>query len=139
MESGVSPMEVAAGLIFNNNREVLIAKRLEPERLAGLWEFPGGKIEEEESPQECLKREIKEEFGLEIELHEKIITTQHKYDFGEFEFHVFQARRKNGKVEAKEHGGIEWIKKEEIENYNLAPADRKIIEKIKGDMEDFEK
>lgn len=124
-------MKVAAGIIFNEEGEILIAKRIEPEQLAGLWEFPGGKIEKSETPQQCIKREIEEEFGLRIELRKKITTIRYQYDFGEIELHVFLAGGKNGKAETKEHEQIRWTKEENLHNYDLAPADRKILEEMK--------
>ena len=66
--------------IIEKEGKILIARRAEDQKLAGKWEFPGGKVEDGESPEECLKRELEEEFGIQAEVGESITSKKHQYD-----------------------------------------------------------
>ena len=77
--------------IIENEGKILIARRAADQKLAGKWEFPGGKVEDGESPEECLKRELEEEFGIQVEVGEFITSNNHHYDHISIEllaFHV---------------------------------------------------
>ena len=66
--------------IIEKAGKILIARRASDQKLAGKWEFPGGKVEDGESPEECLKRELEEEFGVQVEVGEFIYSNKHHYD-----------------------------------------------------------
>ena len=124
---------ISAGIIFCHNK-ILIAQRSRNKSLAYKWEFPGGKLEEGETLEECLKREIKEELDLEITVGEKYMTTTHEYEFGSFQLNVFLAECQTEQAgELTAHECIRWVSPDELENYDFSAADLPIVEKIKAD------
>ena len=112
-------MDVAAAIIVKKGK-ILIAKRRE-----GKWEFPGGRIEKGETPEECLKREIEEELSLGL-TNIKFFTT---VKYTEVVLHVFIANC-SGKIVMKEHEDVRWIGLEELNNFDFMEADKKVIEEI---------
>jgi len=96
----------------------------------GGWEFPGGKIEAGETPQEALKREIKEELDVDIKVHDLIDTVE--YDYPEFHLSMdcFWCEIINGKLVLKEHQAARWLTKETINDVEWLPADIELVKKI---------
>jgi len=110
---------------------VLIAQRAENQNLAGKWEFPGGKIEYGERPEECLKREISEELGISIEVDEFFGESIYRYDIGEIKLLAYKARWIGGNCKLTVHSQIKWVKPWELESYDFAPADVPFVKKLK--------
>ncbi len=116
---------VAACALLNESGEVLIAKRPPGRPLAGLWEFPGGKIEQGEGPEEALVRELKEELGIEIAKAdlEPLTFASHAYP----EFHllmpVYRCARWRGRVTALEGQELLWVRPNALGAYDMPPAD----------------
>ncbi len=96
----------------------------------GYWEFPGGKIEENETPQEALKREIKEELTIDIEVGDLIDTVE--YDYPEFHLSMdcFYAEIINGEIELKEHDNALWLERDNLKTIEWLPADEDLINKV---------
>jgi 8-oxo-dGTP diphosphatase len=120
---------VAAIALIDANDQVLIAKRPKKKHLAGLWEFPGGKIEKNESPENALVREIKEE--LNININNKCIAP---LTFSEFKYEEFNlllllyiCRRWDGTPMSMENNSIRWVKANKLREYNMPPADDSLI------------
>jgi 8-oxo-dGTP diphosphatase len=111
---------VTAAVIVRDGK-VLIAKRKE-----GKWEFPGGGLEDNETLEECLKRELMEEMGVDVERLEKFMCVEK----GGIKLHVFIARY-NGNIIKKEHEAIKWVDFEEIKNYEFMDADREVVEELR--------
>lgn len=122
-------IEVVAAIIKDGNK-IFATQRGYGEFKDG-WEFPGGKIEDRESPQEALVREIKEELDVEISVQELFDTVE--YDYPEFHLtmHCFISSLKAGKIVLNEHEDARWLSKDELDTVAWLPADEGLIEKLK--------
>ena len=121
-------IKVALGFIRNKQGKYLLAKRNAEKEHGGLWEFPGGKIEDGESPSEAIVREIMEEFLADIEvkkLHQQYL---HEDSVGQIEFFPISCSLKSSVVNATEHQEYKFLNVEEVSGYELAPADYKALE-----------
>ena len=122
-----SAIDVTAGVVLVDGK-VLLAKRAQGKHLAGYWEFPGGKVDEEESSEECLAREFEEEFGIEVEIGEFI--TESVLDYGDkvVRLLAYFARHVSGEIVLKDHDDIAFVRLPAIMDMRLAPADIPIAE-----------
>ena len=123
----MSYIKVVAGVIIKENK-ILIARRKKGKSLEFMWEYPGGKVEENESEKECLKRELLEEFSIETEI--KQFLTESFHDYGSFKINLraYLVTHISGDFQLTDHDQVEWITKEEFLNYDFAPADLPINE-----------
>lgn len=119
---------VAAALVDVDGR-VLIAQRPEGKQLAGLWEFPGGKLNEGERPETALIRELKEELGIDVEeaCLAPLTFASHAYP----EFHLLMplyiCRRWRGQVASRENQALKWVRPHNLRDYPMPPADAPLI------------
>jgi len=123
---------VVGAAIFNDKGQLLCCQRGHGD-LRGKWEFPGGKIEQGESPEQALVREIKEELKIDIEVEEEIGATSHTYSDKIIDLRVFKCQYLAGKIDDDEHIAVEWHKKEDARSLNWADADQEVYE----DVEDY--
>jgi len=130
---------VTCALIFSDGK-VLCAKRSEVMILPGLWEFPGGKIEEGESAEACLIREIKEELAISISLIGSLQANEHSYS-GEKMIRLipFICIWKRGKISLLEHQEVKWVAKEELKTLEWAPADIPIVDDLLANWNNIQK
>jgi len=119
--------DVTAGLIWRGQK-VLLSQRHLDEMLGGLWEFPGGKTKPNESLEDCLRREIKEELGIDIEVREHIGAVKHAYSHFRITLHGFHCRYVGGRVRSLGCADWKWVLPSEISSYALPRADRKLLE-----------
>ncbi len=122
--------KVVAGFIEKNNKFLLVQRPFNKKN-GGLWEFPGGKVEKDETLENAIKRELKEELGinvLSIESIEKI-----EYDYGDFfiELYLFKIKNFSGKIDLKEAVNMAWVDFDSAENLKLCPADENLLKKLK--------
>ena len=122
-------IEVVAGVIYKNNK-FLIAQRNLKKAQGGLWEFPGGKVEEGESYENALARKIKEEFNANIDVNEYIGENIHHYPEKDIRLLFYKARLLSENIELLEHEDYKWITKEEKDNFEFAGADRVVFDLI---------
>jgi len=123
------PLAVCAAIIPRNGK-ILITQRPADKKLGNFWEFPGGKIEAEESPQEALRRELREELDIRIEVGPLVAKVLHQYDWGVVEIHAYQCVWTEGDIKHLEVKDHSWARPEDLTSYNMLPADFPIIEKL---------
>jgi 8-oxo-dGTP diphosphatase len=118
------------GAVILENGKILCAQRGYTKTLPLKWEFPGGKIEDNETPQEALMREIKEEMQCKIEIGELVEHTVYEYDFGIVHLTTYLCKLIEGKPVLTEHVSIKWLHPNELLNLDWAPADLPTIKKL---------
>jgi 8-oxo-dGTP diphosphatase len=129
----VSKQIRVVGAVILHEGRVLCAQRGPKGSLPGLWEFPGGKIEQGESPEAALEREIREELDCSVEVGHEITTTTHEYDFGVVTLTTFYCRLVSGTPKTSEHAAISWLHPAELATIEWAPADVPAVALIQAD------
>ena len=130
-------IRVVAAIIKDTNKNgepIIFATQRGYGEFKDGWEFPGGKIEEGETPQEALKREIVEELNTEIKVGELVDTIEYDYPTFHLSMDCFWAEVVSGKLVLKEHEAAKWLKKEELDSVEWLPADIALIEEVKKGM-----
>ncbi|WP_448138042.1 (deoxy)nucleoside triphosphate pyrophosphohydrolase [Sphingobacterium siyangense] len=125
--------KVVCGIILKDHL-VLICRRKPEKSLGGYWEFPGGKVENGESYEESLLREVIEELNLKVKIKRHFFNTVYHYENGAIELISFICETENIATESADHDQLEWVKVDDLLNWKLAPADipiaKKLIEKF---------
>ncbi len=116
---------VAAAALIDTDGRVLICQRPEGKQLAGLWEFPGGKLEPGETPEACLIRELDEELGIQVKADclAPFVFASHGYDGFHLLMPLYLCRRWEGFVQRREHAALAWVKPQALKDYPMPPAD----------------
>lgn len=119
---------VAAALVDSDGR-VLIAQRPDGKQLAGQWEFPGGKVEEGETPENALIRELQEELGITVKQAclAPFVFASHTYETFHLLMPLYLIRRWDGEPEAREHKALKWVRPLDMRNYEMPPADLPLV------------
>ena len=122
-------VHVAAGIIVNSYGEILLAKRPDHTHQGGLWEFPGGKVERDENPEEALRREIKEELGVDLcdSCLQPFTFVCHAYEEFHLSMFLFLCRRWEGVPQGKEGQNLKWVRVAEMKDYPMPPADVPLV------------
>ena len=121
---------VAVGVIFNEQNQVLIAKRKAGAHLAGYWEFPGGKVEKGETVTQALSRELNEELGIIINDPQPFTVIHHTYPEREVILDVWQVKEFTGTPEGKEGQPIQWVQRHSLSDFSFPPANQAILKKL---------
>ncbi|MEM9907405.1 MAG: A/G-specific adenine glycosylase [Cyanobacteria bacterium P01_D01_bin.44] len=122
---------IGVAVIYGDDGRILIDRRKQEGLLGGLWEFPGGKIEPNESVEDCVKREIQEELGIDIEVQDRLITIEHAYTHFKVTLNVFNCTHLSGTPQPIECDEVKWVTLDEIDEYPFPKANGQIIEAIK--------
>ncbi|MBZ9671660.1 (deoxy)nucleoside triphosphate pyrophosphohydrolase [Mesorhizobium sp. ES1-3] len=120
---------VAACALVDADGRVLLAQRPQGKQLAGLWEFPGGKVEAGETPEQCLIRELHEEIGIETEVPclAPLTFASHSYDDFHLLMPLFVCRRFRGIAQPREGQALKWVRPKQMRDYPMPPADAPLI------------
>lgn len=121
-------IRVVAAIIVENDK--IFATQRGYGEFKGGWEFPGGKIEEGETPQQALVREIKEELDTEIEVGELVDRVEYDYPQFHLSMDCFLCKIKSGKLVLKEHEDAKWLRRNELGSVDWLPADEGLVEKL---------
>ncbi|MBI4846150.1 MAG: (deoxy)nucleoside triphosphate pyrophosphohydrolase [Candidatus Omnitrophica bacterium] len=120
-------MKIVTAAVIEKDGRILIAQRLKGDVLEGKWEFPGGKAETGETHGECLQRELKEEFDINVEVGEFICSSKFKYEHAFIELFVYRVKWLSGSFKINSHEKIKWVKLDEMQAYDFSNADIPIV------------
>ncbi len=124
-------IEVVAAIIHDDNGRIFATQRGYGDYKDG-WEFPGGKTEPGESPEEALKREIWEELETKIVVEHLVQTVEYDYPKFHLKMHCFWCHIESGQLILKEHEAAKWLTKEELDSVKWLPADLEVVETLRG-------
>jgi len=130
----VNKIKVTAGVIKDYDK-VLITRRAPEENFAGGWEFPGGKIEVNETPEDCLVRELKEELNIDVSIDKFCTEVTHDYSNISVVLLAYYCTIVDGKIQVSVHDKYKWVNINDLLKFDLLPADIMIAKKV---MEDFQ-
>ena len=128
-------IRVTAAIIELDDKILIAQRKSEDDIFGGLWEFPGGKIEDGETPEECMARELMEELEIEVEVGTLITSNKHRYPNGIFELLAYRVQHICGNFVLNDHDEIRWITIDEIFNFKFPPANTPIINYLKNSYE----
>lgn len=131
MPTGHAIVRVTAAVIVHDNA-VLIAQRSQSDRMAGLWEFPGGKIEAGETPQQCLRRELREELAMNAVIGRHLGTSRYSYDHMSIELMAYRAYWDGQPLKLITHQDFCWVPPKQLADYTFTPADLPFVQRLAG-------
>lgn len=126
-------IEVVAAIIYDSEGRIFATQRGYGD-YKDWWEFPGGKMEAGETPEEALRREIWEELETRIVVENLVETVEWDYPQFHLSMHCYLCHVESGHLELKEHEAAKWLNKDELESVNWLPADLKVIEKVRCEI-----
>jgi 8-oxo-dGTP diphosphatase len=124
-------VQVAAGLVFRDGK-LLITQRCKGTHLAGLWEFPGGKRETNETYEECLRRELREELGIEVEVRELIESISHDYPEKSVHLKFFRCTLVKNEPSPIGCDAVAWVTAAQLIEYAFPEADERLLAKLRS-------
>ncbi len=130
MTSASRSFTVVAAVIRNERGEVLLTKRPEGRHMAGLWEFPGGKLRAGEAPAQGLERELAEELDIAVEVGERITTASHSEPGLVIRLLFFAAAITGGRPRPQEGQAMAWVRPDDLESFPMPPADADLVRRL---------
>lgn len=124
-------IDVSAGLVFHKGR-LLITQRRATDHLGGLWEFPGGKRECDESDEACLRRELREELGIEVEVKELLESIRHDYPEKSVHLKFFRCVLLKGEPSPLGCDAVAWVTSAQLADYPFPEADSRLLGKLQA-------
>lgn len=131
MAEGKKRINVSAA-VMQKDGKFFVAQRRADKDFGGYWEFPGGKWEPGETPEECLARELREEFEIETEITDFLLENTHDYGSVEVRMMTYGVKHLSGEFKLSEHDDARWLELSEFDEYEFCPADYPIIEHLKS-------
>ncbi|NNE19894.1 MAG: 8-oxo-dGTP diphosphatase MutT [Myxococcales bacterium] len=128
---GFGPVVVAAAVVIREGR-VLLTRRAKGQHLAGMWEFPGGKLEDGESPEEALVRECREECGIDVDVGAILDVTHHRFPEKDVLLLFYRCGLRAGEVRHLQVADHAWVPPMELDRYPLPPADDRVVARIQA-------
>ncbi|MCO7175348.1 (deoxy)nucleoside triphosphate pyrophosphohydrolase [Sporolactobacillus kofuensis] len=123
-------LSVVAAIIENENEEILCALRSPKMSIPNQWEFPGGKIQEGERPEEAIEREINEELKCTVKANTMFLKSHHDYETFSIDLTAIKCTLTSGLPTAHEHSKLIWLKRENLDSLRWAPADVATVEQL---------
>ncbi|WP_066097958.1 Nudix family hydrolase [Xanthomonas massiliensis] len=127
MPDSLRSIHVVAGVIADARGRILLTRRTERSDLPGLWEFPGGKLEAGESPEQALARELREELGIDAQVGQCLIEVPQRYPDKRLRLEVRRVAAFSGKARGREGQPLVWVPPERLERYSMPPADKPVV------------
>lgn len=124
-------MHVAAGILRDARGRVLIAERLGDSPFAGLWEFPGGKIDAGETPGDALRRELDEELGISVGSFRHLMTVEHQYQDRLVALDFYLVDSWHGRPSGRDGQGLRWVAPAELDESALLPANKEVLQQLR--------
>ena len=125
-------LDVVAGVIKNNDNKILICQRGLHKDHGGMWEFAGGRVEDGETFEEAIVREMKEELEIEVKPIRRLGSHQYEYPNLAINLMAIECEHVGGELIRTEHEAIAWVTPEEMKNYKFTPADEFIVKKLQA-------
>ena len=132
-QTSPAPLRIATAGVLRERGRVLIGRRPEGGLLGGLWEFPGGKCWTREAAGACLRRELREELGVEVEVGASLGIFRHSYTHFHVTMHAFECRIRRGRPRANEHTDLRWVNPSRLSAYPMGRVARRIADVVAGD------
>ncbi len=129
----MTTLHVVIGIIIDKDQKLLVAQRLAHQEKGGLWEFPGGKVEANESSYEALQREFKEEIGIEVTAATHWMQVTHDYPTKSVYLDVWMITAFNGTPTGAEGQPVLWITRPELVNYEFPEGNRLVLKRLLGE------
>ena len=140
MRMNTTPSEqitIVCAAIIIHQQKVLLTLRPEDKRLGGYWEFPGGKLEPGEAPHGALRRELREEIDIQIDIDRLLERVHYSYEWGTVRIDGYLCRLAGGTIKHLEVADQAWVPFDQLDNYRILPADKPFIEWLKNQNQAF--
>ena len=127
LKYGIQTMTNVVAAIIKKNNKYLIVQRNRKKHLGLKWEFPGGKVQKNETFEEALAREIKEELNIKVSLQDKITEEKYKDEKIDIILHYYLCTQESGTIKLSEHEDLAWVEKKDFDKYDFAEGDGNML------------